>query len=369
MTATNIEWTESVWNPTRGCSVFSPGCANCYAMRQAHRFSGAGAPYDGLTRVGTNGPEWTGRVRLAPVETLEEPLHWRKGRRIFVDSMSDLFHGGVSNEQIAAIFAVMAACPQHTFQILTKRATRLRKWFEWVQKREAQGRSLFPDDTPAWRIQQMLTVEARKLGVKVTNDGKMEWPLRNVWLGVSVENQATADQRIPHLLHTPAAVRFLSCEPLLESVDITRWIEVQSFCGGCGETCSGSPRLCPSCRTDNLVTCWGQDQLERAQSGARYDGSPLNDGPGLHWVIIGGESGPKARPFGIKWARELVKQCRDNELPAFVKQLGANPSWVMETIPTSLIPAKELVGGRKGSDMKLWPEELRVREWPTTASA
>jgi protein gp37 len=226
---TTIQWTDAGWNPVRGCSVISPGCTNCYAMRQAHRFSGPGKPYEGLTRSRVKlGPVWTGDVRLVR-EHLSVPLAWKQPRRIFVNSMSDLFHEGLTDEEICEVFEVMRRTPQHTFQILTKR----------------------PDRMPA--------IAAR-------------YALPNVWLGTSVENQEVFDVRIPHLLATPAVIRFLSCVPLLGPLDLSRFV-------------SQTP--------------------ERA------------------WVIVGGESGPGARRFELDWAREIVRQTREAGVACFVKQLGA----------------------------------------------
>ncbi|HEX2677999.1 MAG TPA: DUF5131 family protein, partial [Polyangiales bacterium] len=147
MGETAIEWTDTVWNPVRGCARVSPGCESCYAERQAHRFSNPGGPYEGLTVLGKHGPRWSGRARFVP-ETLDAPLRWRKPRRIFVNSMSDLFHHDITNEQIAAVFGVMAACPQHTFQVLTKRAERLPEWFRWVDEVPNAGAD---PEKPAWR--------------------------------------------------------------------------------------------------------------------------------------------------------------------------------------------------------------------------
>lgn len=172
-THSKIEWTDRTWNPIRGCSLVSPGCTNCYAMRQVHRFDHPGGPYEGLTRMTEHGPVWTGKVRVVE-EALAEPPSWRKPCRVFVNSMSDLFHEGVPAEFIDRVFAVMQLARRHTFQILTKQPHRM----------------------------------------------ALHRPPANVWLGVSVENQATADERIPLLLQTPAAVRFLSVEPLLEAVDL-----------------------------------------------------------------------------------------------------------------------------------------------------
>lgn len=171
MGRTKIEWTNATWNPVRGCSVLSEGCRNCYAMKLAHRFSGEGAAYDGLTRLGRHGPVWTGDVRLVE-EHLEDPLHWRDGRLVFVNSMADLFHEKVPTRFIERVFEVMRSAPQHQFQVLTKRSRRLR---------ELAPSLAFP---------------------------------QNVWMGVSVESAAEID-RIRDLQAVQCSVRFLSVEPLL----------------------------------------------------------------------------------------------------------------------------------------------------------
>ena len=163
----SIQWTDATWNPVRGCSIVSPGCTNCYAMKQAHRFNGLGQPYEGLTRLTSKGPVWTGTIRLVP-EALDQPLRWRRPRRIFVNSMSDLFHEDVPEDFLIATFGAMFMANQHIYQILTKRPERMCR---------------FLTDAGQW----------------VSN------PRRNIWLGVSCEDQATADERIPLLLQTPAA--------------------------------------------------------------------------------------------------------------------------------------------------------------------
>ena len=213
MAATSsIEWTDKTWNPVRGCSVVSPGCVNCYAMKQAHRFSGKGKAYEGLTKQTTSGPQWTGKVMLAEAQLLE-PLTWRQPQRVFVNSMSDLFHESMEDEWIDRVFAVMALCPQHTFQILTKRADRMRDYMV-VLDRDMR----IPTTTFArWRSEAEGILQDRgDTRTIVTN----AWPLSNVWLGVSVESQKYADERIPLLLQTPAAARFISAEPLLGPVNL-----------------------------------------------------------------------------------------------------------------------------------------------------
>ena len=248
MGESSIEWTERTWNPVRGCTPVSPGCLNCYAKTMAGRIvaMGNGRPtkYDGLVKIVTkekvlrrdlsdgsvelrkqeqrSAARWTGAVAFDP-DVLAEPLKRRTPTTYFVNSMSDLFHDGFTNEQIAAVFGVMAAATQHTFIVLTKRTDRMREWFAWVDKRERDGMSMFPSDTLEWRVGQMLNVAARNAGVE-TKHGNQPWPLPNVILGVSAENQATADERIPHLLATPAAVRMVSAEPLLGPVDLLSYL-------------------------------------------------------------------------------------------------------------------------------------------------
>jgi len=244
-----IEWTDATWNPVRGCSLVSAGCTNCYAMRDAHRFSGPGTPYDGLTKLTEHGPVWTGEIRLVP-ELLDQPLRWEKPRRIFVNSMSDLFHPEVPSEFIAAVFHRMAMAKQHIFQVLTKRPERM---FQWCTGKYSFGLG--------------------RTGEPVT--------LTNVWLGVSVEDQATADERIPILLQTPAAVRWVSAEPLLEPIDL---FQVLPF----------FPLAMPKSKQP----------------------------PSLDWVVVGGESGPGARPMHPAWVRSIRDQCLAARVPFFFKQWG-----------------------------------------------
>lgn len=205
MATSKIEWTDLTWNPVRGCTRISPGCINCYAERMAARFSGPGAPFDGFAIMGQSGPRWTGRVKLDERKLLD-PLYWRKPRRVFVNSMSDLFHESLSDEAIWRVFAVMAATPHITYQILTKRAERMRYW-------------LTNGCATSWS--QGL---ARSIEQFIGPGPPPRWPLPNVWLGVSCEDQQRADERIPHLIQTPAAMRFVSLEPLIEAVDVRRYL-------------------------------------------------------------------------------------------------------------------------------------------------
>lgn len=338
MADTDIEWAHKVWNVTRGCRRVSSGCENCYAERQAARFSGPGQPYEGLVRVGPNGPRWTGRGRFV-AEKLSEPLNWRASLggsrlRIFVDSMSDLFYEEFSNEQIAAVFGVMAACPQHDFLILTKRPARMMEWFRWLAdytERDTKA-STDPDVTDGTaeyavgtcRIHTATFLQFDQQAAWIDLiETEPRWPLRNVWLGVSVEDQETADERIPLLLQTPAAVRWVSAEPLLGPADLSSYLY------------RGVPDAKPG--------------------DSDYDA--------LQWIVVGGESGPGARPFDINWARKILEDCQVAQVPVFVKQLGRHV--VSEDRPGWRAGLKD----RKGGDITEWDEWLRVREFPEVTRA
>lgn len=444
MGETTISWTARpgtaarTWNPTQGCALKSEGCRNCYAMRQARRFAGPGKPFDGLVNLKTG--KWTGEARLA-ARKLDEPLSWRKPSTVFVDSMSDLFYERFTNEEIAAVFGVMAATPQHTYQILTKRADRMRAWFEApgivelvdmfrhlalagrIAEYFAQERIV---DIPEWpgyavtskgrvisnrkgpdrdlkvqyneqghgRVQlyradghdervlvHRLVLDAfdraprdgeqgchitgdatnnalwnlrwgsqsdnwqdrkrhgnRRSYAKLTDDQvvelrelaaggmsgaelgrrfgisdtqarnivtgeqwapeyKLEWPLPSVWLGVSVENQDAADERVAQLLATPAAIRFLSCEPLLGRVSL--------------RGVSGLPTDDEDVRIDALEGTWRTSPRDE-------DGQPV--GSRIDWVIAGAESGPGVRDCDVTWLRGLRDQCAAAGVPFFLKQ-------------------------------------------------
>lgn len=294
---TGIQWTDTVWNPVTGCTRVSAGCDHCYAFalhdkrykanRDAARLAlktgdtpataramGVALPLPAQYDVPFS------RVQLLP-ERLEEPLHWRKPRRVFVNSMGDLFHPDVPDDYIDRVFAIMALTPQHTYQILTKRPERMREYMS---------------DDRAYRLRSM-AAEA---------NADVFWPLPNVWLGTSVEDQAAADERIPHLLATPAAVRFLSCEPLL------------------------GPLQFDEC-------CW----FDREHGGIPECG--------VDWVIVGGESGTHARPCNIEWIRDIVRQCRAASVPCFYKQGGSS---------------NRCIHSAHGSHMECFPPDLQVREFP-----
>lgn len=374
--ASSIEWTDATWNPVRGCSRVSEGCRNCYAERVAARFSGQGldgstppeshfqdggrlyaraAPFWRFAEQTKAGPRWTGRVELVP-EKLDEPLRWRKPRKVFVNSMSDLFHERLSFESIAAVFGVMAAAPQHTFQVLTKRPERMAGFFSLVDAMTA-GRGRFVVPALIEHAAALAGGSDRLFCAANRFAGNRQWPLLNVWLGTSVENQETADERIPHLLATPATGRFVSYEPALGPVDFSA-IE------------SGRGRIDALCGID--FECIG----DIGDGGRLGVGQPER---GLDWIIVGGESGPGARPFDIAWARSTVAQCREAGVACFVKQLGADPffstfddepngggQWPvpLEWSGHGVGTGRPCLRDRKGGDMREWPEDLRVREFP-----
>lgn len=280
---TPIEWADATWNPIRGCTRVSEGCRNCYAEVMAARFSDPGQWGHGLAqRIGLPGGgidhRWTGKVALVDT-ALDLPLRWKKPRRIFVNSTSDLFHEAVPDDWIDQIFAVMALAPQHTFQVLTKRPERAREYLAHLTSKVgdlwnplASSRLLSAGDT-AVRNSTVDTFQTVR-----------GWPLPNLWLGTSVEDQATANARIPHLLATPAAIRFISAEPLLGPLDLTE------------------------CPRDDALLGYAPDE-----NGDRHK---------LDWVIAGGESGPGARPIHPDWARSLRDQCVAAGVPFFFKQWG-----------------------------------------------
>lgn len=268
---TGIEWTDATWNPVSGCTKVSPGCDHCYAETIAERFRGTPSHYY------ENGFD----VTLCP-DKLAEPLRWTRPRRVFVNSMSDLFHQDIPDEYIARVFAVMALAPQHTFQVLTKRHGRMR--------------SLLSSATFRRYVEDAIRgVVAAHSPARPWYD---TWPLPNVWLGVSTEDQHWADIRIPALLDTPAAVRFISAEPLLGPIDLRliHWSDPDAHCGGCSGLLS--PRHEPGCY--------------------------MEPGPhhGIDWVIVGGESGRGARPMHPAWARSLRDQCEQAGVPFLFKQWG-----------------------------------------------
>ncbi|ETW11092.1 Gp37Gp68 family protein [Roseivivax marinus] len=289
-----IEWTERTWNPIAGCSVVSPGCTNCYAMRQAHRLAANPSTphYAGTTEMSRGGPVWTGKIGVAGESAFLAPLWRQKPQTYFVNSMSDLFHSDVPDEVIDLVFAVMALCPQHTFQILTKRADRMRQYFE---------------DAPFTRWLDIIRFRWRD---RTVAELAASGALPNVWLGISAEDQRRADERVPELLATPAAVRFVSAEPLLGPVDLeSAWHGESAVDAECWGDCAWCEKGFPA--------------LHNCQRGRQSEADWLKGSSGIDWVIVGGESGPGARPMHPDWVRSLRDQCHEAGTAFFFKQWGA----------------------------------------------
>lgn len=357
---TKIQWTGRTWQVTSGCREWSPGCLNCYARRDARRMGSnpnekVRQRYEGLVVLKNDELRWSGAVRELP-EQLTAPLRWRERETIFVNSLSDLFQEGVSFEYIAAVFGVMAMCGRHTFQVLTKRPDRMRAWAVWITAEAGAGNEI------AWCVESATELihghaDDVEAAVRLTDRHVpvlgAAWPLANVWLGTSVEDQRRANERVPELLAVPAAVRFLSCEPLLEAVDLSRWLMPHDD-GPC-------PVSDPDCEADEdgfHALC------ERPPSG-------------IAWVITGGESGPGARSCNLAWLRHLVVQCSRAAVSVFVKQLGARPT-CSDCNSTGFeggaiggprcagcnATSQQHMRDRKGGDMDEWPEDLRVRQMP-----
>jgi protein gp37 len=324
---TSIEWTDKTWNCVTGCTKVSPGCANCYAERVTERFKRQ---------------KFTDVV-LHP-DRLEAPLHWRKPRRVFVNSMSDLFHEAIPDGFIDHVYGVAASAPQHIFQILTKRPRPMASYLqkEFCKERVARAAYEHTKNDPEWEWDG--------------NPSVLPWPLPNVWLGVSCEDQQRADERIPLLLQTPAAVRFVSLEPLLGPITASLYL------------------------------------AEALGPVGKHPG-----GRGLDWIIVGGESGPKARPCDVAWIRSIRDECAAAGVPLFVKQLGKYPfdtdfdgALKRDTVvhvkarqtpiaqgftnvsrghPCGCVTEEGLyryhrLKNHKGADPTEWPEDLRVREFP-----
>lgn len=296
---TRIPWADETWNPMTGCTPVSEACQNCYAERMArriYRMAGIGQHPEMAEEAARC--DLAGKAAVAPAKfpcpsgfyptfyphRLDEPLHWRKPRRIFVCSMSDLFHEAFSDSDIAAVFSIMDHCPQHTFMVLTKRPERMKRWFDSMAEHSTLG--------------FCYGAAARYTSELYGRDNHAEtWPLPNLWLGVTVENQQRADERIPILLDTPAAVRFVSIEPMLGQVDLTD-IEMLS-----------TPTMRES--IDALSDDEGWVKGENAEF--------------LDWVIVGGENGPGARPMQPEWALGVWRQCKAAGVSFFFKSMGSAP--------------------------------------------
>lgn len=355
---TGISWTHTVhpdgsvtkgstWNAVRGCSRVDDGCINCYAEDMAHRFNGPGLPYEGLTVVNqsTGEPRWNGKVMLVEKHLLD-PLRWQKPRRIFVNSMSDFFHPAIPDEWRDKMFAVMALCPQHTFQILTKREDEM--WHYFVDN-ETSPLEMQTHSRVAEQAEYIRKANSR-MSLPQVNSYVPGWPLPNVWLLVSANDQASADKRIPVLLRTPAAVRGVSLEPMTGPIDLMRPRTdlVQCACGHEAWTAFIDESL-----SLDLLECDDRDS-DGAPCGAEFEAiSLLRD---LDWVIVGGESGPKARPFREEWALDIKQQCAAAGIAFYFKQYGSNA-----------FTGANVHG--KGDDPAEWPSDLQCQQFPGEVTA
>jgi protein gp37 len=323
---TGIAWTTSTFNAWWGCTKVSPGCDHCYAEREAHRRGTAWGP-DAKRRILSDAYwreplKWNAR-RERQLRQVAEMGETEPGavppHRVFCSSMADIFDKDGPQDQRERLWALIRATPHLTWQLLTKRI--------------GNAKRMLPAD---W------------------DDG-----YSNVWLGATVVTQEEADRDVPKLLATPARVRFLSCEPLLGPIDLTLDGLV---CGPCPRCIDRAPDW-----ETNVVECRACDCTGKGNEWA------------IDWIIVGGESGPGARPFDVTWARSIVQQCRAAGVAVFVKQLGANVRWngcsqPGEHWPDGIRKTDERDGGwrvhlvdRKGGDWNEWPEDLRVREFPEAA--
>lgn len=401
MADTKIEWADAVWNPVVGCSIVSPGCHHCYAATMAKRLRrmaladlakgrDPGVKRHYIDAVDDEG-RWTGKLVPVP-EKLAEPLARKKPTRYFVNSMSDLFHENVPDEFILAVFGVMAACPQHKFMVLTKRAEQMRDWtrkyfvesggfgafirseegrnrlrheFDAVAKLEINGgRSYRAGDDP-WSL--VMNAAACHMGTT---------PLPNVELGVSCEDQKRADERVPKLLETPAAVRFVSAEPLLGPIDFRRWLLGDRYfmtrCKSCGWVSSSAEFGLESYESDSDLVCPKCDAVSPSEIDARVD-----------QIITGGESGPESRIFRVGWGRQILNHTRGTSTAFYLKQVGANVVDRNDAISGDEVgdwpegtdvefgdqhqgaDCRIRLKHSKGGDPAEWPADLRVREFPS----
>lgn len=349
MQKSSIEWTDWTANPIRArhqstgkkgwaCVLKSPGCANCYSA-VLNGFRGTGEPF---TVGGASAVDL-----FLDEKTLEKIVCSTKSGRMFLCDMTDMFWSRVPDEWLDEIFAVMAICKKFTFQILTKRAKRLPEYF---QSEAANRWARIVRDK--WMSKH---VAVRDGLIRDLENGRL-WPLLNLHLGVSVENQKYADERIPLLLKTPAALRFLSCEPLLGLIRLT------------------SEGLIPATgdNPDMMGYMVGPDDGKSTLYKTRGEALAKS---GIGWIIVGGESGRGARPCDLAWIRSIIKQCREAEVSCFVKQLGARPletepddgpEWPVPLVEGNSGFAEPILRDRKGGDPDEWPEDLRVAQFPST---
>ncbi len=308
---TGISWTDETWNPIVGCSKISPGCQNCYAAESAKSVRLQQFPQYQAVK------EWNGVIAFVE-SALPKPLRWKKPKKIFVCSMSDLFHENVTDEMRDRVFAVMRLCPQHTFQVSTKRPENAIKYL--TEKTRIRIANLLNSYSPLNPYTLLGHKEQYRFA---TSRHLVTFPLPNVWVGVTVENQEMANQRIPTLLEIPAAKRWLSMEPLLGKVDLENIIFPDGDIAGV---------------------------LSESNCHLWYDNL-------INWVVIGGESGKNARPCNVNLIQAIADQCKQSGVAVWVKQLGKNS---IGDTGYRVHPKGDLVG----SKFENLPKSLQIREFP-----
>lgn len=344
MNKTSLEWCDFTANPVRyldaagqsvwACVKASEGCQHCYAEALAHRYQGREFTAKAMAGV-------TPYVDERELKAMLSPAKLPAGSKVFVGDMTDMFGPWVPCELLDRVFAVFALRPDVVFQVLTKRPERMREYLKGVRPDGEQTRLSCAAEVFELTCQGLYGGRTDLgQGVFVTVDGLRDWPLPNVWLGVSAENQHWADVRIPELLATPAAVRFVSAEPLLGPLELEKLIHDSDCVSINNRYPDGQACYCTEPREDHIS-----------------------------WVIVGGESGPRARPCDVGWIRSIVAQCQAAGTKVFVKQLGARPQldrhWRLDGDPDTVMVRQPIeLRDRKGGDPGEWPEDLRVREWP-----
>ena len=322
----------------------SPGCLNCYAIKDSWRLAHnpnpkISEPYkDTVVKDESGKLKWSGLVKCYP-ERLGWVLQWKKPRLVFVSNMADLFDKDVPDEFIDQVWAHMAIAQHHQFQVLTKEPKRMKLYLRSGAKQRVRratvdlGRELnLPHEV--------------YLGYETCD---FDWPLNNVWLGTSIESQAMANIRIQHLLQTPAAVRFLSCEPLIKNLDLSEWLASplgEGICDACGE--SGSLYAVDESPVAGLAIC-------------------TKCCPRLDWIIVGGESGNFARECHQDWLRSIVQQCQRANVKVFVKQLGSY-SIISQSSIDGTVDVKLQLKNRKGGDINEFPNDLQIRQFPESST-
>lgn len=335
-----INWTERTWNVTGGCEKVSAGCLHCWAEQlTATRFK-KNPRYCGLVKYG-NKPKakgrWSGKIKLFE-DRLEQPLHWRDPALIFVNSQSDLFHEKVPFEFIDKVMAVISLCPQHCFQLLTKRANRAAKYFKVMYSGKRKlGDALRQMGIDSFVHRLMIAGAFGAKGGEEETYNPPYQPFPNLHIGVTCENQKTRDERVPILLEIPAAVRFISCEPLLSFMCLNKY-----FWRPIIETSHNDP----------LGEVVGHE--------------PMKNKP--DWVIVGCESGSNRRPCKIEWVRSIVEQCKAAGVKIFIKQLemwGPNRKHLYETAQQAKLHLGEIkMKSFVTHELKDFPKDSQVRQYP-----